>query len=120
MGVARSNLENHARDKSVAILQCFSCNVEGMKLMIAKPRPEVKSVDAVVTCYAATLRTEIIAREVVQHSRMCTAMHELARTKLSGAMRGSANSCFLNTSNARTLKLVKTDLWLAFCAHQNS
>ena len=49
--------------------------------MIAKPQPEVKSVDAGVTFVTATLRTQRLAREVVQHSRMCTAMQERARTK---------------------------------------
>ena len=35
-------------------------------------------------------------------------------------MRGSADSLILQTSNARTMKMRKSDLWLAFCAHQIS
>ena len=81
VGMARSNLENHARGKVDEFLQCFSCNFEGMKRMLATPQPEVKSVDAVVTFDAATLGTQRLAREVVQHSRMCTVMQERARTK---------------------------------------
>ena len=51
-----------------------------MERMIAEPTPEVKRVDAVVTFDAATLGTQRLAREVVQHSRMRTAMQERART----------------------------------------
>ena len=35
-------------------------------------------------------------------------------------MRGSADSLILQKSNARTMKMRKSDLWLAFCAHQIS
>ena len=40
--------------------------------------------------------------------------------KVSGAMRGSDNSCFVRKSNAKTMKTLQSDVWLAFCAHQIS
>ena len=46
--------------------------------------------------------------------------HGSEKKKVSGVMRGSADSLILQKSNARTMKMRKSDLWLAFCAHQIS
>ena len=57
---------------------------------------------------------------MLQTPRMCTGTRTAARTNVNGVMRESADSLILQKSNARTMKMRKSDLWLAFCAHQIS
>ena len=79
MGVARSKLEIHAHNNFVNFQQRSSCKFEALQVTIAKLLPEVKSADAVATFDCEALRIKLPIREVVQHSRMCVAMQELAR-----------------------------------------
>ena len=46
MGLARRNLENHERDKTVKIMQRFSFDFEEAKVMIANLVAGVKNLDA--------------------------------------------------------------------------
>ena len=69
--MARLNLENHAHEKTVKILQGFSFKIEDVILMMPDRRPEVKSVDAVNTFDAAPLRKIVLAGEVLKKSRVC-------------------------------------------------
>ena len=47
MGLARRNLENLERDKTVKIMQGFSFKIEEAKMMVAILVPEVKSANGV-------------------------------------------------------------------------
>ncbi len=120
MGLARRNFENHERDKTVKLMQGFSFEFEEAKMMMAIPMPEVEKPNADHTFDDAAMEKTILTREVLQNSGMCTGTLTAARKIVSGVMRGSADSLILQKSNARTMKMRKGDLWLAFCAHQIS
>ncbi len=81
MGLARRNLENHERDKTVKIMQRFSFDFEEAKVMIANLVPGVKNLDADHTFYDEAMKITIIAWEVLQKSRMCTGTLTAARKK---------------------------------------
>ena len=49
IGLARRNLENHERDKTVKIMQGFSFEFEEAKMIVAILVPEVKSANGVNT-----------------------------------------------------------------------
>ena len=49
IGLARRNLENHERDKTVKIMHGFSFEFEEAKMMVAILVPEVKSANGVNT-----------------------------------------------------------------------
>ena len=120
MGLARRNFENLEREKTVKIMQGFSFEFEEAKMMVAILVPEVKNANGVNTFYVFTSEKTILNWEVLQKPRMCTGTCTAARKKSERRMRGSADSLILQKSNARTMKMRKSDLWLAFCAHQIS
>ena len=120
VGLARRNLENLERDKTVKIMQGFSFKIEEAKMMVAILVPDVKSANGVNTFQVFTSEKTILNWEVLQKPRMCTGTRTAVGKKMSGVMRGSADSLILQKSNARTMKMRKSDLWLAFCAHQIS
>ena len=102
MGLARRNLENHERDKTVKIMQGFSFGFEDAKMMMAKFVPGVKNLDADHTFDVEAMKKTIIVWEVLQKSRMCTGTLTAARKNVSGVMRGSADSLKLRKSQAGT------------------
>ena len=120
MGLARRNFENLEREKTVKIMQGFSFEFEEAKMMVAILVPEMKNANGVNTFGGAQLGKTVLAWEVLQKSRMCTGTRTAARKKVNGVMRGSADSLKFKKSQAGTAKMQKSDLWLAFCAHQIS
>ena len=69
--------------------------------MMHDRRPEVKSVDAVNTFDAAPLEKKTtLAGEVLKKTRMCSGTRTAARKKVSGVMRGSADSLKLRKSQS--------------------
>ena len=55
MGLARRNLENHERDKTVKIMHGFSFEIEDVILMMHDRRSEVKNANGVNTFDGAPL-----------------------------------------------------------------
>ena len=121
VGLARRNFENHEREKNVRILQWFSFNFEDENLMMPNLRSEVKNANGVNTVEGFTIEKTILAWEVLKNSRMCTGTATAARKKkVSAVMHGSADSLELRKSQAGTTNMQKSDLPLAFWAHQIS
>ena len=79
--MARRNLENHERDKTVKIMQGFSFEFEEAKMMVASLVPEVKNANGVNTFQVFTSEKTILNWEVLQKSRMCTGTRTAARKK---------------------------------------
>ena len=64
--MARRNLENHERDKTVKIMQGFSFEFEEAKMMVAILVPEVKSANGVYTFSVFTSEKTILTGEVLK------------------------------------------------------
>ena len=64
--MARRNLENHERDKTVKIMQGFSFEFEEAKMMVAILVPEVKSANGVNTFSVFTSEKTILTGEVLK------------------------------------------------------
>ena len=81
MGLARRNLENLEREKTVKILQGFSFEFEEAKMMVAILVPEVKNANGVNTFQVFTSEKTILNWEVLQKPRMCTGTCTATRKK---------------------------------------
>ena len=81
MGLARRNLENLEREKTVKIMQGFSFKIEEAKMMVAILVPEVKNANGVNTFQVFTSEKTILNWEVLQKPRMCTGTCTAARKK---------------------------------------
>ena len=66
MGLARRNLENRERDKTVKIMQGFSFEFEEAKMMVAILVPEVKNANGVNTFEVFTSGKRILNWEVLK------------------------------------------------------
>ena len=88
--------------------------------MMPDRRSEVKNANGVNILEGAPLKKTILGGEVLQKHECVLARPRQQEKKVSATMRGSADSLILKKSNAKTMKMRKSDLWLAFCAHQIS
>ena len=78
MGLARRNLENLERDKTVKIMQGFSFEFEEAKMMVAILVPEVKSANGVNTFQVFTSEKTILTWEVLQKLSVCPPSYKSA------------------------------------------
>ncbi len=89
-------------------------------MMMTNLEPEVKSVDADHTFDDEAMKKNDYQLGGVAKIKNVYRHPHGSKKKVNGVMRGSADSLILQKSNARTMKMRKSDLWLAFCAHRIS
>ena len=105
MGLARRNLENHERDKTVKIMQRFSFDFEEAKVMIANLVPGVKNLDADHTFYDEAMKKRFSLGRCCKNQECVLAPSRQQEKTMSGVMRGSADSLKLRKSQAGTTKM---------------
>ena len=113
MGLARRNLENLEREKTVRILQWFSFKFDDVKMMMTNLKPEVKNANGVNIFQVFTSEKTILNWEVLQKPRMCTGTLTAARKK---SERRNAWECrFLDSAEVQCENNENAKKWSLAC-----